>query len=433
MLTEDFKTSTDAAARRLFISYSWDNEEHKKWVLMLAKRLREDGIDAIIDQINLPLGARAPEFMERCVRESSCVLVVCTETYKQRFDNRKGGAGYEGHIITGEIVNEVGTNKFVPVLRSGDWKSAVPTALSGVHGVDLRNDSPEEYRRLLEALHNWSHVLPVGPRPVWLAGTSDLAGMNGKTPISVSDSEREYWEQRKGLPDTEVLKKIWPKSRWRIWIRPIQFRRARFQSVEHCREFMLSSYVLIQGWFPYPWFSSETLETGSEWIAGEIDHSDNTVSRAERWALFRSGQFVHNRTLDEIPQLGNRVHVLEILDTVTAAFEFAARMADRGVLSPEAAITFELSGVDGRELTWPQDVLRSTDVVGQNCWCQDETVSVATKPMPAHEIKSRRRELAHEVALEIYSKFGWSDPPRQLLTDQQTKRFGAIASAQPSS
>ena len=61
-------------------------------------------------------------------------------------------------------------------------------------------------------------------------------------------------------------------------------------------------------------------------------------------ALFRSGQFVHNRTLDEIPQLGRRVHVLAILDTVTAALEFSARIVDRRTLAPESAISFELSG-----------------------------------------------------------------------------------------
>ena len=44
----------------------------------------------------------------------------------------------------------------------------------------------------------------------------------------------------------------------------------------------------------------------------------------ERWAVFRNGQFVHNRALDEIPLLVKRVHVLETLDTVTAVFEFVA-------------------------------------------------------------------------------------------------------------
>jgi hypothetical protein len=61
---------------------------------------------------------------------------------------------------------------------------------------------------------------------------------------------------------------------------------------------------------------------GNESISGEIEHSGRTLKRAERWNLFRSGQFVHNRGFDEIPQLADRVNVLEILDTLTAVFEF---------------------------------------------------------------------------------------------------------------
>ena len=37
----------------MFISYSHDSLEHKKWTLELAIRLRNNGIDAIIDQFEL--------------------------------------------------------------------------------------------------------------------------------------------------------------------------------------------------------------------------------------------------------------------------------------------------------------------------------------------------------------------------------------------
>ncbi len=77
--TQPSKIPANACALRVFVSYSWDTEEHKKWALALANRLREHGIDAIIDQTHLSLGARSPEFMECSVRESGRVLVVCTE------------------------------------------------------------------------------------------------------------------------------------------------------------------------------------------------------------------------------------------------------------------------------------------------------------------------------------------------------------------
>ncbi len=37
----------------IFISYSWDSEEHKEWVLNLANKLCDDGIDVILDRYHL--------------------------------------------------------------------------------------------------------------------------------------------------------------------------------------------------------------------------------------------------------------------------------------------------------------------------------------------------------------------------------------------
>jgi hypothetical protein len=271
-----------AGATRVFLSYSWDSEAHKQWTLGFARKLRSDGVDAVIDQTHLPLGARSPEFMERSVRESDRVLVVCTEAYKQRFDNRAGGAGYEGHIITGEIVDEVGTNKFIPLLRSGEWKSSLPTALSGVAGVDLRGDSPEEYRKLLENLHGVSRVVPVGPRPGWLVREEPYPSVHAPVETVSEADTNEFLNQRGRLPETDLLKKIWSKPRSQIWIRPTDFRRARFRNAEECRQFMLSSYFRTVAGFDYPSVSVESIEVGDEWVAGETEYAGRTICRAER-------------------------------------------------------------------------------------------------------------------------------------------------------
>jgi diguanylate cyclase (GGDEF)-like protein len=236
---------------------------------------------------------------------------------------------------------------------------------------------------------------------------------------------KEFWEQRKRLGETDTLRRIWSRARWRIWIRPAEFKKARFRDLDQCWQFMTSSCVTIKGWFPFPWFPNEGVESGDEWIAREIERFEpDRLYLAERSVLFRSAQFVHNRTFQEIPQLGGRVHVLDILDVATATLEFASRMAERGVLSPEAVITFELYGLDGRQLTWPRDDFGNFDATVRDCWCQDERFAMAKQLTPA-EIGSQKRELALGVALEIYSNFGWSEPPREPLKSAQIERFGA--------
>lgn len=49
----------ESEIKKAFISYAWDNEEHKNWVLKLASDLRHHGIDAILDQWDARLGTVA--------------------------------------------------------------------------------------------------------------------------------------------------------------------------------------------------------------------------------------------------------------------------------------------------------------------------------------------------------------------------------------
>jgi hypothetical protein len=186
----------------VFISYSWDDEDHKHWVLDLATRLRtQEGIDVVLDQWHLELGARTTKFMEDAVRDSSVVLVICTEGYKRRFDARTGGAGYEGHIITGEIIGEVGKNKFIPVIRRGEWNTSIPTALQGVHGVDLRDDDQAHYQRLVGRLRGVNRIPPVSLSEQAHSLENMATGRSTEAKPQPERSEMEfsesvYWKRR---------------------------------------------------------------------------------------------------------------------------------------------------------------------------------------------------------------------------------------------
>jgi hypothetical protein len=70
-----------------FISYSWDSEEHKRWVITLATRLRENGVDVTLDRWHLKPGADKTLFMEKAVRESDHVLLICTRKYREKLSH----------------------------------------------------------------------------------------------------------------------------------------------------------------------------------------------------------------------------------------------------------------------------------------------------------------------------------------------------------
>ncbi len=145
-----------ASPPKTFISYSWDDESHKGWVRDFASRLRRDGVDATIDQWAVIPGDRLPLFMEQAVRENSYVLIVCTAKYKEKSDARRGGVGYEGDIMTAEAYAKGNHRKFIPVLRQGDWATAIPSWLGGKYSIDLRDEpfSEAQYQDLLATLHN---------------------------------------------------------------------------------------------------------------------------------------------------------------------------------------------------------------------------------------------------------------------------------------
>jgi formylglycine-generating enzyme required for sulfatase activity len=139
---------------KVFISYAWE-DDIKPWVRAFAKRLRKDGIETVLDQWETEYGDQLPEFMERAVRASDFVILICTPKYKKKSDEREGGVGYEGHIITAEIFEKSNHRKFIPVLRKGLWALAAPSWAAGKLYIDLRANpySEENYRDLLRTLH----------------------------------------------------------------------------------------------------------------------------------------------------------------------------------------------------------------------------------------------------------------------------------------
>lgn len=125
---------------KTFISYAWESDEIKKWVKNLATQLRNDGIDAKLDQWEVVPGDQMPHFMEKSVKENDYVLIICTPKYKTKSENRIGGVGYEGDIMTAEVLQKSNHRKFIPIIKSGTKETSIPSWLSGKYYVDLSNE-----------------------------------------------------------------------------------------------------------------------------------------------------------------------------------------------------------------------------------------------------------------------------------------------------
>ncbi len=137
-----------------FISYIHDSKEHQDRVLNLANKLRSEGIDCLLDQYeDSPLEAW-PKWMDRGVKKSDFVLVVCTKTFYDRVmvDDEKGmGIKWERTLIYQKLYNAGPNNtKFILIIFADGEFEPIPEPLQGAtfYNVDYKESFDKYYWRL---------------------------------------------------------------------------------------------------------------------------------------------------------------------------------------------------------------------------------------------------------------------------------------------
>lgn len=168
---------------KVFISYSWSNGDHERWVMDLATALVENNVDVILDKWALKEGHDSIRFMEQMVTDPSVtkVVIVSDKTYQEKADGRHGGVGTETQIISAEVYASLKEqNKFAVVVseRDPNGKAYLPTFYKGRIYIDLRDEAG--YAGEFERLLRWLYDKPVHVRPP-----------QGKTPAFLLEGEHK--------------------------------------------------------------------------------------------------------------------------------------------------------------------------------------------------------------------------------------------------
>lgn len=159
----------------VFISYSWESDEHKQWVRSLAERLTQNGVNVRLDQWHIVPGQSLTQFMEAEVHACEFVLIICTKEYCRKALARAGGVGYEQQIITGNIVAGKAREHFIPVVRDGEFAPgpdcSLPGQFMGIYAIDMRDGvNPDQATEaLLRAIYREPAFAPppIGTKPVF--------------------------------------------------------------------------------------------------------------------------------------------------------------------------------------------------------------------------------------------------------------------------
>ena len=98
---------------RVFITYSHDSDAHRARVLGLADRMRRDGLDVRLDQYEVHVPEGWLMWMRRQLENADFVAVICTATYRRRFEGEESAsdahaATWEG-ALTQQILYDAGT------------------------------------------------------------------------------------------------------------------------------------------------------------------------------------------------------------------------------------------------------------------------------------------------------------------------------------
>lgn len=134
VVEESAKTiSTQPTPRQkiIFISYTWETKMtpgHKEWVRKLADNLTAKDFDVRLDQYQ-PFGTEMNHFMVTSVRDAERILLICTPEFKRCSDDMDRACGFEASLISNELIRDITSTKFLPIVRIGEPEEVMPDYL----------------------------------------------------------------------------------------------------------------------------------------------------------------------------------------------------------------------------------------------------------------------------------------------------------------
>ena len=193
--------------KTVFISYSHDSEEHKKWVRQLATRLVRNGIQVILDQWDLRAGEEIPRFVEDSILGSDRVLLICTEQYARKANQRTGGVGLEALVINSSLMSDLGTTKFLVLVRQNSETVELPELLKSRLYLDFSNTEnfDTEIERLIKEIHDVVHL----DKPELVPNPFEATFWNIEEEVNTKlDLARAYMEMGDSEGASEILEEV---------------------------------------------------------------------------------------------------------------------------------------------------------------------------------------------------------------------------------
>lgn len=352
------------SAPKVFLSYSHDSPEHKEWVLKLATDLRNNGVDATLDQWELVPGQDVTAFMQNGIVSADRVLMVCSDTYVSKAEAGVGGVGFERLIVTAEVVQSIDTKKFIPLVRGNSGATKVPRFLGPRLYIDFTDDTAylakreELLRELLGApaavkpplgASPFSGEAPKGEEPMRVTGPTGIT-KSGAPVLSEGWFESERATAEKGLIALGLVGHM-------------ELRFGLHDGINKSQIELLNA-VRKSEIHAFGWPIGVTLENRDEYrprpygdgIRAEVSIKEESLSGRQSydyWAARKTGDFFLLQSLFEDMRVENQIFFNTRIVRITEALLFASNLYTNLGVPPDARLSIRVThrGLAGRSLT----------------------------------------------------------------------------------
>jgi hypothetical protein len=134
--------TSDPNAPTVFISYSQDqdrNGNHRRWVVLLAKKLSNLGIKVDFD-VNFDGSKDLGTFMQEGIQNNNYIICVCSESYvKKTINARSSGVREEYKLILKRSKKQDLSSFVFPIIKDGSRKKNFPRLPRGFKKVLYRS------------------------------------------------------------------------------------------------------------------------------------------------------------------------------------------------------------------------------------------------------------------------------------------------------
>ena len=231
----------------------------------------------------------------------------------------------------------------------------------------------------------------------------------------------------------EFVGTIKSRGYWRINFQPLILEQ-KIKTLDECRKVVEKNAVNLRGW-DYPHFPKRQgedagLEPCGPYYQGWVDWN----GYKEFWRIYKSGQFLHYRGLNEDwleedswksgmtkdIKPGEKLSVIGSVNyQITEVFEFLSRLASEGIYDEGVKVVISLKNTKNRELK-VFDLGRVPLPFSYKTGAQNIVVE---RELSKEQLITNPKKVALLVILEIFNNFGWNNPSIETIKKDQDNLY----------